>query len=62
MLGGWMGVYLGKNNLSIYFFGYVEYIDISDRSIYTQRYIDWSIYLFQFAIPSNQFYIFTFCC
>ncbi len=49
-----MGVNLGKNNLSIYFFRYIEYIDIflpicrTYRYIYTRRYID--IYIFRFAI------------
>ncbi len=63
-----MGVYLGKNNLSIYFLRYIEYIDIflsiyrSYRywSIYRsyrywliyQSYRYWSIYLFWFTIPS----------
>ncbi len=49
---GRMGVYLGENIQSIYFFRYIEYVDISlsiyctyryilgDISIYTRRYID----------------------
>ncbi len=43
---GRMGVYLGKNNLSIYFFQYIEYIDVF-LSIYQTQ-----IYSFWFAITT----------
>ncbi len=40
---GRMDVYLGKSNLSIYFFQYIEYMDIS-LSIYHRTYRDISVY------------------
>ncbi len=48
-----MGVYLGKNNLSIYFFRYIEYIDLFLSIYQTYHYIhgDIAIYLCRFAIP-----------
>ncbi len=53
-----MGVDLGKNNLSIYFFRHIEYIDIFLLIYQTHRYIpgaiyrliDILIYLIRFAI------------
>ncbi len=52
---GRMGVNLEKNNLSIYFFQYIEYIDIFLLIYRTYRYIlgNISIYLFRIAIPMH---------
>ncbi len=49
------------SNISIYFFWYIEYIDIF-LSIYTRRYIDWTIYRYiSFNLPSLTIFWSTLC-
>ncbi len=55
-----MDVYLGKNNLFVFLPMYRIYryisLYISDIAMYIRWYIDWSTYLFRFAIPNNAAY------